>query len=369
MPQVSVVVPIYNVEQYLKRCLDSLVHQTLNDIEFILVDDCSTDSSPLIADEYSKRSDKFKVIHKTRNEGLGKARNTGIEQASGEYIAFLDGDDYVEKETYKICYENARKEDVDTLIFGYFNDTPKGMIAHPKEKYSGLYKGSDIAKKLFPLIIGTLPDDKEDYAVGVAPCWQLIRLHLLREHNIRFVSERKWIYEDLMFALELYRYVGSTLIIGKPLYHYVTNPSSLTMSIRSDRFDKVKSLYIYLKRTEPYSNMIFANPDILIRFKRIMISYIRLCIMQLSYNHKNYYKIKEILDDEVCNEIVFDYPVLNLPFKQRVFAICIKYKFSCLIYIIVKTYNLLKNRRKSINIIYGKLKKCIWKGKCYELSR
>lgn len=338
MVKVSVVVPIYNVEKYLSRCVESLIHQTLEDMEIILVDDCSTDGSSSLCDEYAAKCNRIKVIHKTINEGLSEARNTGIRYASGEYIAFVDGDDYVELNTYEVCYQNAKVQNADNLTFGYFNDTPTGMVIHSKERYEGVHRGEEIMSKLFPLVIGTMPEEKEDYSVGFAPWGQIIRLEILKKNNILFVSERKLIYEDLMFALDLYPYINVSVIIKDALYHYVSNPTSLTMSVKQERYDRIKEMYMYLKNTEPYKHLLFSNENINLRFKRIMISYIRLCIMQLSSNKDYLWKIKEITSDEMCKEVLEGYPIYKLPIKQAVFAWLVKLRWNNILYFIVSKY-------------------------------
>lgn len=108
-PKVSVVVPIYNTEPYLERCMQSLLSQTLKDIEIILVDDGSPDCSPKMCDEYAQKDSRIKVIHK-RNAGLGYARNSGLEIATGEYVAFIDSDDYIAPNMYEKLYNTAKKK-------------------------------------------------------------------------------------------------------------------------------------------------------------------------------------------------------------------------------------------------------------------
>ena len=105
-PLVSVIIPVYNVENYLKRCIDSVVNQSLRNIEIILIDDGSLDSSSKICDEYKVLDERITVIHK-QNEGLGMARNTGIDIASGKYIAFVDSDDYIESNMYELLYNSS----------------------------------------------------------------------------------------------------------------------------------------------------------------------------------------------------------------------------------------------------------------------
>ena len=112
--KVSVIVPVYNTEKYLRRCLDSLVNQTLDDIEIIIIDDKSPDNSALIIDEYKKKYDnKIKVIHNKTNKGIGYNRNIGIKKSSGKYIMFIDSDDYLDRSACEKLYSKAVNEQLD----------------------------------------------------------------------------------------------------------------------------------------------------------------------------------------------------------------------------------------------------------------
>ena len=118
MPQVSVIIPIYNSEKYLHECLDSVINQTYKDIEIILVDDGSTDKSSSICDEYAKKDERIKVFH-TSNNGPSHARNIGIDNATGEYIVFQDSDDYIELNMIEDTVKEALKSDSDLVISGH----------------------------------------------------------------------------------------------------------------------------------------------------------------------------------------------------------------------------------------------------------
>ena len=117
--KVSVIIPVYNVEKTLPRCIDSVIGQSLKDIEIILVDDGSPDKSPEICDEYRCKDSRIKVFHKP-NEGLGYTRNYGIERAQGEYVAFVDSDDYIASDMLDKLYNTAIKEDADVVYGGYY---------------------------------------------------------------------------------------------------------------------------------------------------------------------------------------------------------------------------------------------------------
>ena len=120
MAKVSVIVPVYKVENYLKKCVNSLINQTLKDIEIILVDDGSPDSCGKICDEYAKNDSRVKVIHK-QNEGLSEARNVGIMAAKSPYIGFVDSDDYVAEDMYEMLYENLIKTNADVSVCGLYD--------------------------------------------------------------------------------------------------------------------------------------------------------------------------------------------------------------------------------------------------------
>ena len=114
-PKISIIIPVYNVEKYLKRCVESLTNQTLKDIEIILVDDESTDSSPIICDELAKQDARIKVIHK-KNEGAGLSRNVALKIAEGEYIGFVDSDDFVAEDMFESLLNTAEKYGSDLVL-------------------------------------------------------------------------------------------------------------------------------------------------------------------------------------------------------------------------------------------------------------
>ena len=117
MPKISIIVPVYNSEKYLKDCLDSCISQTLSDIEIICVDDCSTDNSLEILEEYKTKDSRVKVFYHETNKKQGTARNTGIKNAVGEYIWFIDSDDFIDKNACQLLYDTIKKHDVDLLSF------------------------------------------------------------------------------------------------------------------------------------------------------------------------------------------------------------------------------------------------------------
>lgn len=153
MCEISIIVPVYNVEKYLKKCIDSILTQTFEDFELILVDDGSPDNSGAICDQYAKKDTRVRVIHK-ENGGLSSARNAGIEVAQGKYLGFVDSDDYIAKDMYELLYNNIIKEDADMSICGIYHvyegkepkqNSEKYMILNRDEAMVLIFHGNQIS--------------------------------------------------------------------------------------------------------------------------------------------------------------------------------------------------------------------------------
>lgn len=143
-PKITIIIPVYNVERYLRKCLDSVVNQTLKEIEVICVNDCSPDNSRAILEEYAECDGRIKVINHTENSGLGGARNTGVDSADGEYIWFVDSDDFIELHACELLYNTIKREEADVLLFQAFSFTgeeegkrlPLKTDADPYDRYT-----------------------------------------------------------------------------------------------------------------------------------------------------------------------------------------------------------------------------------------
>ena len=208
MAKVSVIVPIYNVEKYLPKCLDSLVNQTLDDIEIILVNDGSLDNSGKIAKEYSEKyQDKIIYLEK-ENGGLSDARNYGIPYATGEYIAFLDSDDYIDIDAYKQMYEKAKKEDADFLECDFIWEYPNKKVIDKRIDYK---------------------NKQEMLAVVRVVAWnKLIKRDLIIKNNIRFPKGLR--YEDIEFTYKLLPYLNKISYIDKNfMYKEITQSQMFKM--------------------------------------------------------------------------------------------------------------------------------------------
>lgn len=332
---VSIIVAVYNVGKYIDKCIKSLVDQNYENIEIILVDDGSLDNSPKVCDDWALKDTRIRVIHK-KNGGLADARNEGLNAANGEYVCFVDGDDFIEKELVCQTYTLAKTDDVDVVIYSNYDVASNGMKTRHDLIFSkNVYRGKEDILQLFKESIGTMPNSSRDFDIGYAPWGKLYRRSVLVDNDIKFKSERKLIYEDLMFLLDLMPYIKSASVTNQPLYNYCRNELSLTRSVDTSRFYRIKNQYYYLKNNDPYKEELFLDKEILLRFKRTMISYIRNCAMRAVNDKKINDILGQICYDEMTREIVNDYPILKLPRNQAIFAFCIKYKLLLLLKIIL----------------------------------
>lgn len=241
---VSIVLPIYNVERYLDRCVKSVVGQTYKNIEVILVDDGSTDGCPGMCDAWGLCDERIKVVHK-ENAGLGMARNTGIDNATGDYICFFDSDDYIRNDTIERIVTCIKETNADLIIFGFVSVNAQGEIKRsvipstPKK----MYVGDEVRDWLLPSLIGSDPKTGGKYNLWLSAWCVCYSTSLITQSGWRFVSEREIISEDVYSLLELYAYVKSVAVLSESLYRYCLNPASLTHVYRPDRIAKLAHFY------------------------------------------------------------------------------------------------------------------------------
>lgn len=219
MSKVSIIIPVYNVEQYLEKCLDSLISQTLKDIEIICINDGSTDNSLEVLNDYAKKDNRIKIISK-ENEGQGIARNLGIELAQGEFIGFVDPDDWVEPEMYEIMYNQAKKLSSQVVICDYkkyFEDDNKYCDVNIFRKAVSLTKSKAVKFRQEENIDKNLLDGT--LLISPAYIWNTIfETDLLKNNDIKFSDLR--CYEDVMFVLRTRVLAQNISYINKSFYYY-----------------------------------------------------------------------------------------------------------------------------------------------------
>lgn len=234
-PKISIIIPCYGVEKYLDRCMESVICQSLKDIEIILVDDCSPDHVPQICDKWAEKDHRIKVIHKEKNEGLGFARNTGLDIATGEYVAFIDSDDYVDKTMYKTLYEATEQGKMDAVYCGLRQECIDGKFLLINDFNSVKKFNKEILSKVaFSFINKTEICNKERFFMSVWHC--LYKRELINKYHIKFYSEREVLSEDLPFQVEFCLKAERIKFIPDYLYTYCFNQNSLSRNFQINKF-------------------------------------------------------------------------------------------------------------------------------------
>ena len=299
--KISIVIPVYNVELFLDECINSVVNQTYKNIEIILVDDGSTDQCPVKCDEWAKRDNRIKVIHK-KNAGLGEARNSGMNISTGDYICFVDSDDYIDKDTIEKIYNVLEEYDYDIIHYGFkYVDCDKNILnRYMPSPTCTKYKNEKVLKDFFPNLINLLPGEKK-FNMNFSACMCAIKMKVIEKNKWKFVSERKIISEDIYSLSILYKSIKSVYILKEDLYSYRMVNSSLTHIYRDDRFKKVKIMYNELIK-------IYEEEFINERYRYLYLSYIIGCIKSIATSNIKYSKkrklVLEISNDKQLKDIL-----------------------------------------------------------------
>ncbi len=247
--KVSVIVPVYNVEKFIDKCLNSIVNQTLKEIEIIVVNDGSPDNSQKIIDKYVKKYPEKVQSFIKENGGQGSARNLGIEKAKGEYISFVDSDDFVEKDMYKKLYNKAKENNYDIVVCGNYNVS------------------EDYQNKNIDAFINNYNTDLENIFFGKMAVWNKIyKRDILIKNKLEF-KEKVW-YEDLAFTLKAIMNSNTFAFIDEPLYDYLIregstmNNSNVQRNLEIlDAFNDILSYIQHNKKEEYFSKIEFLAID------------------------------------------------------------------------------------------------------------
>ncbi len=293
MIQVSVIVPVYNVEKYIDKCIKTLLEQPIEDIEFIIINDGSTDSTLEKINKYLP-NEKIKLFNRT-NHGIGNTRNFGLEQAKGEYIGFVDSDDFVEKTMFKEMYDRAKEANLDIVVCDFYEEN--------EEKKNSIVKNitnlnNDISNfRKMPSLLNS---------INLSPWNKLYKRELIEQKKLRFVEDLK--YEDVPFvvnALDSAKEIGK---LNKPLYHYVVHSKSETTIVDKKSFDifkifdmlisahgqkdylKEELKYLIVQRLSDYNIQQRNQKDKKIREKFIDTSFKYLSGNFPNYKQNKYYK-------------------------------------------------------------------------------
>ncbi len=319
---ISVIIPVYNVESYIKQCVDSVTGQTYTNLQIILVDDGSTDSCGKICDEYAAADKRITVIHQ-ENGGLSSARNSGIEAAAGDYIIFVDGDDWIDADTCEKALAAAETHNTDVVLWSYIREfSHNSMPKYSFGEEDKLFEGEDY-RKVYKRLIGPVGEETaipQNMEMLSSACTKMYKRLLINE--LRFFPTSVVGSEDIPFNTAYFSKAKSLYYIGKCFYHYrKSDSSSITHIYQLDFYEKRKRMYEVMRdivsengdgefTREAFNNRIAID---------VLGCGLNICRKNnLSYGEKKL-AFKKILDDPVCSGALRNFDYKYMPVYWRMF--------------------------------------------------
>ncbi len=314
----SILVPIYNTEIYLEKCINSILKQTYVDFELILINDGSTDNCGSICDYYKNIDKRIKVINK-HNSGVSSTKNIGINNSIGEYIVFVDSDDYIEKNFLEVISKEIELQEYDMIFFGFKEETEDNKIISVNSVSKNEYNKSDFSECITYLI---------DNNIFGYQCSKVLSSKIIKENNIKF-DENISLNEDLLFTFEFLKHAKNIKVLGFSPYHYVRRKESL--SSKKQRNILEVNEYI-LEQIISYYKLFNVNDKERLILERSILSLLSVC-----KSFKISYKNKEISFKNIvykCNKIINSKIFFHIKNKRKYILFYIKGKKKIPLYLL-----------------------------------
>jgi glycosyltransferase involved in cell wall biosynthesis len=320
-PLISVVVPVYKVEEYLDKCVESIINQTYKNLEIILVDDGSPDNSPKKCDEWSKKDNRIKVINK-KNGGVSSARNTGIDKSKGEWITFVDADDWIETTYVEDMYNISQDFDANYICCGY------------NKIYSENVESINSNGELIEL-------NSRDYLtalLNVQNGYGFVHMKLINKDiigKVRFDEELP-VGEDALFNIQLCDNLDKVVIYNKALYNYRINTNSVVRKYDVNYVDKYTNS---MQKMKTYINKKYNDKTIRLNVFNYIVYHLMLICVNYCYHPENknkYQSLKEVCNIDIYKEATKNSNYDNLSLTRKITLFTIKHKMFFLTALICK---------------------------------
>ena len=295
---ISVIVPVYNVEEYIEKCLDSIINQTYKNLQIIIVDDGSPDNSGKICDEYAKKDNRITVLHK-ENGGVSFARNIGLQNATGNWVTFVDSDDWIENDYIEQLLKIAKQDNADVVLCGY------NRVNNTAGQEINATGGKDTFSQ-FEYLIKTLNPQ-----TGFGFChMKLIKKDCIQ--NLRF-DENLVVGEDALFNMQLSKNIKKAVFYKKALYNYRNNSNSVVK-----RYDDnyAKKYLESMKKCQEYITSNYTDSKIKQNYYNYVSYHVMLVAVNYCFHPENKNKNKIKLLKEICNYDIFKQGILNSNFEN-----------------------------------------------------
>lgn len=337
---ISLIVPVYNLEKYISKCLDSLINQTHKNIEIICVNDGSDDNSLHIIEEYQSKDDRIIIINQ-KNQGVSQSRNNALKIARGRYIMFIDGDDWIDENTCEFALNRMIKNNVDAVIWTYVREYQnKSLTKDIFEEDSIYFDKKQVHERIYRRIFGLYDIEmaRPDHGDSIVPIWgKLYKKDIIINNNIEFIDYKIVAAEDALFNMKYFSYVDNVYYEKKYLYHYRKNDESLTRSYNERLFYQWNNLILNMQR-ELKIKKLDTKFEIALQNRRCL-SLIPLGLNAIYKESGSFKEVKCLLNDKniqcALQKLKFDY----LPFIWKIFFLSAKYKINFLFYALLKAIN------------------------------
>ena len=350
MCKVSVIVPVYNVEKYLERCIESLINQTFDDIEIIALNNGSIDKSLDILNYYAHKDKRIRVIN-NKNIGVSKSRNIGIEEAKGEYIVFVDSDDWIDSNMIYILYDTISDNNCDLVMCTYIRE----FSNHSKEKVFklpevNLYVHDEVKNELLRRLVGPIEEElaNPEYLDALGTVWaKMYNASILKEKNLMFIDlEEIGSGEDILFNIYVFNEVSKVILLNKPMYHYWRgNDNSITSRYIPNFLEKRKKYFNYIKEFI-IDNDLGSKYEIALN-NRICTSVLGMGLLECSKSNEasllcKIKNVSAILKEDYIDSAYRNLELKNFTFHWRIFYFFYKYKLSLPSYLMINGIEILR---------------------------
>ena len=338
MAEISVIVPVYNVEALLPRCIESIMAQTKQNMEIILVDDGATDESGRICDSYAKKDARIRVIHKT-NGGLTSAWKAGAAVAKGDYLGFIDSDDWIDEDMYERMWESAKKYHSDIVVCGLVFDYEDSKLEKRKEisDFEKEYYDRKDLEAIFPKLI----NDGRFFGRMLQPArvTKLYRRELV-EKNMLLCKDEVTVGEDMQLTLPCILDANSMSVVKDFYpYHYWFNQNSMTGKFDPKYLDKIKIMEKRLKEISEEKGKFDFEPQITNDFLGLAVIGLKNGVVRNQSGRKTAKEIiKRYCNDETVREALQNHTMNRLPMSIKVFLMLMKWRCYGVCYLICKLF-------------------------------
>lgn len=331
---ISIIVPIYKVEKYLDKCVNSILNQTYKDLEIILVDDGSPDNCPEMCDDFAKRDSRVKVVHK-QNGGLMSARQAGLRVSKGDYVGFVDGDDWIEPDMYMHFHNAVSKYNSDIIVSEFYFDFGDEQNSSSQNLSKPFFTKDEMINEIYPVMLFKPPY----YNFGINPCcWaKLFKKELLEKCLYSIPTEIK-IGEDTAFTYPCLIYANSMAYVDKPCYHYMdSRDGSMTSSYDADMENTIFIPYYILKKEFGVSGYDFLNS--LDNYAFYLFEFIirnEACLANKKSGKEIIKTLKKFTENKEFILALKNINSADLPLRKKFLTAFIKMKSNELIYVYIR---------------------------------